>query len=127
MATSKNRINAYVDDISDQAFKEWCVTNACTASKGVELLIKQCLLGVAQNQVTGNVPIADNLVTKETLDNAIAELQTKFENQLGEFRSLVADTAITDRTMRSAISPLVKRMDSLESEVEAVKKLELAA
>jgi hypothetical protein len=118
MATSKNRINAYVDDISDQAFKEWCVTNACTASKGVELLIKQCLLGVAQNQATGNVPIADNVVTKEALDIAIAEVETKFKNQLGDFRSEVADTAITDGTMRSAINPLVERIDSLENELK---------
>jgi hypothetical protein len=95
MATSKNRINAYVDDISYQAFGEWCVTNACTASKGVELLIKQCLLGVAQNQVTGNVPISDNVVTKEALDSAIA--------------------------------PLTSKIESLESEVDGLKKLELAA
>jgi hypothetical protein len=117
MATSKNRINAYVDDISDQAFKEWCVTNACTASKGVELLIKQCLLGVAQNQATGNVPIADNVVTKEALDIAIAEVETKFKNQLGDFRSEVADTAITDGTMRSVIAPLIE-------EIEKLKKLD---
>jgi hypothetical protein len=108
MATSKNRINAYVDDISDQAFKEWCVTNACTASKGVELLIKQCLLGVAQNQATGNVPIADNVVTKEALETAIAELQTNFENQLGEFKSLVFETAPTLDGMNAAIKAAIK-------------------
>jgi hypothetical protein len=139
MATSKNRINAYVDDISDQAFKEWCVTNGCTASKGVELLIKQCLLGVAQNQVTGNVPIPDNIVTKEALDKAIAEvrnelgqaklwlhetsvtydviaeLETKFDDKLGDFKSLVADTA---PTLDGTITPLVKRIESLETELK---------
>jgi hypothetical protein len=118
MATSKNRINAYVDDISDQAFKEWCVTNACTASKGVELLIKQCLLGVAQNQATGNVPIVDNVVTKEALDIAIAELETNFKNQLGDFRSEVADVAVTEGRMTSAIAPLVTRIESLEAELK---------
>jgi hypothetical protein len=117
MATSKNRINAYVDDISDQAFKEWCVTNACTASKGVELLIKQCLLGVAQNQATGNVPIVDNVVTKEALDIAIAEVETKFKNQLGDFKSLVFDTAPTIEGMKAAIAPL-------REEIEVLKKLD---
>ena len=97
MATSKNRINAYVDDISYQAFGQWCATNDCTASKGVELLIKQYLLGVAKNQVTGNVP--NNLATQDDLENAIAELQTKFNNQ---------------------IAPL-------KEEINSLKKLELAA
>ena len=114
MATSKNRINAYVDDISDQAFKEWCVTNACTASKGVELLIKQCLLGVAQNQATGNVPIADNVVTKETLDSAIAEIETNFKNKLGDFKSFVADTAPTIGVMNATID----RVKALENELK---------
>ena len=117
MASLKNRINAYVDDISSQAFKKWCDTNACTASKGVELLIKQYLLGVAQNQVTGNVPIADNVVTKEALENAIAEIQTKFDNQLGDFKSLVFYTAPTIEGMKAAIAPL-------REEIEILKKLD---
>ena len=114
MASLKNRINAYVDDISSQAFKKWCDTNACTASKGVELLIKQYLLGVAQNQVTGNVPIADNVVTKEALENAIAEVETNFKNQLGDFRSEVADVAVTEGRMRSAIAPLIEEIENLK-------------
>lgn len=59
----------------------------------------------------------DNLVTKETLDSAIADLQTRFENALGEFRSLVADTAITEGRMSSAIAPL-------REEIENLKKLD---
>jgi len=50
------------------------------------------------------------------LDIAIAEVETKFKNQLGDFRSEVADTAITDGTMKAAITPLnlqIKRLKGL--------------
>jgi len=51
-------------------------------------------------------------------EDAIAELRNEFANKLGDFRSEVADTAITDGTMRSAINPLVERIDSLENELK---------
>ena len=54
--------------------------------------------------------------TSVTYD-VITQLETKFENQLGEFKSFVADTAPTLETMKAAIAPLVE-------EIEALKKLD---
>jgi hypothetical protein len=83
----------------------------------------------------------DNVVTKEVLDNAIAEvrnelgqaklwlhetsvtydviaeLKTELQNELGEFKSFVADTAPTLETMKAAITPL-------KEEIENLKKLD---
>ena len=42
---------------------------------------------------------------------AIAELRNEFANKLGDFRSEVADTAITDGTMRSAIADLLTKTE----------------
>ena len=54
--------------------------------------------------------------TSVTYD-AIAQLETKFENQLGELKSFVADTAPTLDGMNAAIAPL-------KEEIETLKKLE---
>jgi hypothetical protein len=80
---------------------------------GIEYLDK----GYQDTNRDNSIVYPDNLVTKETLDSAIAELQTRFENALGEFRSLVADTAITEGRMSSAIAPL-------KQEIENLKKLD---
>jgi hypothetical protein len=80
---------------------------------GIEYLDK----GYQDTNRDNSIVYPDNLVTKETLDSAIAELQTRFENALGEFRSLVADTAITEGRMSSAIAPL-------REEIENLKKLD---
>jgi hypothetical protein len=48
---------------------------------------------------------------------AIADLRNEFANKLGDFRSEVADTAITDGRMKAAIAPLLNRIESLETEL----------
>ena len=101
MVTSKKRVNAYVDDASYDAFQKWCNGHGCSDSKGVELLIKEHLLGVTQNQVTGNVP--DNLVTQESFEAAIAELRNEFNDKMGDFRSEFADIAVTYPVMNRTI------------------------
>jgi hypothetical protein len=49
---------------------------------------------------------------------AIADLRNEFANKLGDFRSEVADTAITDGRMKAAIAPLLNRIESLETELK---------
>lgn len=82
---------------------------------GIEYLEK----GYQDSDKVNPIIYPDNVVTKEALDNAIAQtskyLETKFENQLGEFKSFVADTAPTLETMDAAIAPL-------KEEIEALKK-----
>lgn len=80
MATTKNRINAYVDDVSYQAFEQWCEANNCSASKGVELLIKNYLVSgnapsTAISTVNSNLPYVD----KTEFEAAIAALTNKFK------------------------------------------------
>ena len=48
------------------------------------------------------------------LENQLREVKSEFANKLGDFRSEVADTAITDGTMRSAIAPLIEEIENLK-------------
>jgi hypothetical protein len=87
MATTKNRINAYVDDVAFKAFEDWCASNACSASKGVELLIKNCLIsGNVTSNVTDDVSYVkqDDLRTvRDEFEAAIAALRGEI-NQVKE-------------------------------------------
>jgi hypothetical protein len=98
---------------------------------GIEYLDK----GYQDSDKVNPIVYPDNIVTKEALDNAIAEvknelgqaklwlhetsvtyeaiaeLRNEFANKLGDFRSEVADTAITDGTMRSAIADLLTKTE----------------
>ena len=76
MATTKNRINAYVDDVAFKAFEDWCASNACSASKGVELLIKNCLIS---GNVTSNVTDDVSYVKQDEFEAAIAALRGELE------------------------------------------------
>ena len=62
-----------------------------------------------------HVSLPENLATQDDISKAIAELQTKFDDKLGDFKSLVADTA---PTIDGTITPLVKRIESLETELK---------
>lgn len=101
---------------------------------GIEYLDK----GYQDNDRVNPIVYPDNLVTKETLDSAIAEvrnelgqaklwlhetsvtydviaqLETKFDDKLGEFKSLVADTAPTIGVMNATID----RVKALENELK---------
>jgi hypothetical protein len=46
---------------------------------------------------------------------AISELETKFQNELGEFKSFVADTAPTLEGMNAAIAPLKEEFNRLKA------------
>ena len=73
---------------------------------GIEYLDK----GYLDTNRDNPIVYPDNVVTKETLDSAIAEVQTNFKNQLGDFKSLVFDTALTD----AAIAPLIEEIENLK-------------
>jgi hypothetical protein len=77
---------------------------------GIEYLDK----GYLDTNRDNPIVYPDNVVTKETLDSAIAELETNFKNQLGDFRSEVADVAVTEGRMRSAIAPLIEEIENLK-------------
>jgi antitoxin component of RelBE/YafQ-DinJ toxin-antitoxin module len=89
MATNKNRINAYVDDSAYEAFKAWCERWDCSHSKGIELLIKQCL---GEGGVPGNAPmpsvssVPDNVPTRKELERAIASLRSEIQPLLKAHR-----------------------------------------
>ena len=77
---------------------------------GIEYLDK----GYLDTNRDNPIVYPDNVVTKETLDSAIAELETNFKNQLGDFKSFVADTAPTIGVMNATID----RVKALENELK---------
>ena len=89
MATTKNRINAYVDDVAFKAFEDWCETNSCSASRGVELLIKNCLVSgnVPSNEV-GNVTDNVNYVKQDDLRAVRDEFEAAIADLRGELDSV---------------------------------------
>jgi hypothetical protein len=89
MATTKNRINAYVDDVAFRVFEDWCETNACSASKGVELLIKNYLISgnVPSNEV-GNVTDNINYVKQDDLRTVRDEFEAAIAALRGELESV---------------------------------------
>lgn len=81
MATNKNRINAYVDDSAYEAFRDWCERWDCSHSKGIELLIKQCL-----GESGGVSSVPDNVLTRKDLETAIASLRSEIQPLLKAHR-----------------------------------------
>ena len=103
---------------------------------GIEYLDK----GYLDTDRVNPIVYPDNVITKEALDNAIAtvknelgqvqdqflkyletklenqfrEVKSEFANKLGDFRSEVADTAISDGSMRAAIAPLIEEIENLK-------------
>jgi archaellum component FlaC len=109
-----NRFNARINHKSNKP--EVTATLNYLIRKGIENLDSS----YQDNDKINPIVYPDNVVTNEALDNAITQLETKFQNELGEFKSFVADTAPTLETMDAAIAPL-------KEEIESLKKLSLAA
>ena len=117
MSTDKNRINAYVDDPSFEAFKKWCEQWECSASKGVELLIKQFLI---ESNVSSNLPspvthsnAQDNVLTpdwvREQIHEAIASYQSELlgkiealQQQLDEQKNYTQGYRISEPTEKTS-------------------------
>ena len=119
------------------AFQDVCAAKGTSVSQALIGFIDAVIGGGDIPEKGSPVSLPDNLVTKEALDHAIAtvknelgqvqdqflkyletklenqlrEVKSEFANKLGDFRSEVADTAITDGTMRSAIADLLTKTE----------------
>jgi hypothetical protein len=115
-----------------EKFKDMAKKDGRAASYFLNEFIKQSIskgsIGL-ENDTESISPIDTSEVSKlrSEFDTAIAQLETKFDDKLGEFKSLVFETARTLEGMKAAIAPLTSKIESLESEVDGLKKLELAA
>lgn len=125
------------------AFQDVC------AAKGTS--VSQALIGFIDTVISGGdipekgspVSLPENLATQDDVSQAIAQLQTKyqtelgqvklwfhdtaptfeaiseletkFQNELGEFKSFVADTAPTLDGMNAAIAPLKEELNRLKA------------
>jgi hypothetical protein len=151
MATENKAIAVYLPDDLLERVTKFCLENGLTRkgngtddikpSLGTGILKMLERMGDDIPEKGSHVSLPDNVVTKEALDNAIAEvknelgqaklwlhetsvtydviaqLETKFDDKLGDFRSEVANTAVSEGRMSSAIAPL-------KEEIEALKKLD---
>ena len=101
-----------------EKFKDMAKKDGRPASYFLNEFIKQSIskgsIGL-ENDTESISPIDTSDVKKlrSEFENAIAEVETNFKNQLGDFKSLVFDTALTD----AAIAPL-------REEIEILKKLD---
>jgi hypothetical protein len=96
------------------AFQEVCAAKETSVSQALIGFIDSVIGGGDIPEKENHIPFPENMVTKEALENAIAELQTKFDDKLGEFKSLVADTAPTIGVMNATID----RVKALENELK---------
>jgi hypothetical protein len=90
------------------AFQEVCAAKETSVSQALIGFIDSVIGGGDIPEKGSHVSLPENLATQDDISKAIAELQTNFENQLGEFKSLVFDTAPTLETMNAAIKAAIK-------------------
>ena len=119
MTTKKHKVSAYLADDEFEVLK-WLATQYQVSQSQIVILAIRELAKLGQVELrelpVSYLPNAISGVTKEDMEllvknevkTAIAELQTNFENQLGEFKSFVADTAPTLETMNAAIKAAIK-------------------
>ena len=103
------------------AFQDVCAAKGTSVSQALIGFIDSVIGGGDIPEKESHVSLPENLATQDDISNAIAELKTelenKFDDKLGEFKSFVADTAPTLERMNAAITPL-------KEEIEALKKLD---
>lgn len=99
------------------AFQEVCAAKETSVSQALIGFIDSVIGGGDIPEKENHIPLPENMVTKEVLEIAIAEVETKFENQLGGFIDLFFEKAVTINTMHAVIAPLIE-------EIEALKKLD---
>lgn len=141
MVTSKNRINSYVADEEYNAFASFCSQWKCSHSKGVELLIRQFLLGEGNvnSHVPSNVPdvstdslselrerldklegnVTDNVgyVTSEEMEKTINERMEKLTNQPNP------DNLLTHEDVERAIATSLTKLETTKEESESITEL----
>ena len=119
MTTKKHKVSAYLTDDEFEVLKGLSTQNQVSQSQIVILAIRELAkLGQVElmelpvsylpNAISGVTKEDMELLVKNEVKTAIAELQTNFENQLGEFKSFVTDTAPTLETMNAAIKAAIK-------------------
>jgi hypothetical protein len=119
MSTKKHKVSAYLTDDEFEVLKGLATQYQVSQSQIVILAIRELAkLGQVElmelpvsylpNAISGVTKEDMELLVKKEVKTAIAELQTNFENQLGEFKSLVFDTAPTLETMNAAIKAAIK-------------------
>ena len=122
MTTKKHKVSAYLTDDEFEVLKGLATQYQVSQSQIVILAIRELSkLGQVElmefpvsylpNAISGVTKVTKEdmeLLVKNEVKTAIAELQTHFENQLGEFKSLVFDTAPTLETMNAAIKAAIK-------------------
>ena len=103
------------------AFQDVCAAKGTSVSQALIGFIDSVIGGGDIPEKESHVSLPENLATQDDISNAIAELKTelenKFDDKLGEFKSFVAYTAPTLEGMNAAITPL-------KEEIESLKKLD---
>jgi peptidoglycan hydrolase CwlO-like protein len=97
------------------AFQDVCAAKGTSVSQALIGFIDTVIGGGDIPEKGSHVSLPENLATQDDISKAIAQLETKFQNELGEFKSFVADTAPTLDGMNAVIAPL-------KEEIEALKK-----
>ena len=119
MTTKKHKVSAYLTDDEFEVLKGLSTQKQVSQSQIVILAIRELAkLGQVElmelpvsylpNAISGVTKEDMELLVKNEVKTAIAELQTNFENQLGEFKSLVFETAPTIDGMNAAIKAAIK-------------------
>lgn len=98
------------------AFQEVCAAKETSVSQALIGFIDSVIGGGDIPEKVSHVSLPENLATQDDISKAIAQLETKFENQLGEFKSLVFETAPTLDGMNAAIAPLKKEIEALKKQ-----------
>ena len=119
MSTKKHKVSAYLTDDEFEVLKGLATQYQVSQSQIVILAIRELAkLGQVElmelpvsylpNAISGVTKEDMELLVKNEVKTAIAELETKFENQLGEFKNLVFETAPTIDGMNAAIKAAIK-------------------
>jgi hypothetical protein len=119
MTTKKHKVSAYLTDDEFEVLKGLATQYQVSQSQIVILAIRELSkLGQVElmefpvsylpNAISGVTKEDMELLVKNEVKTAIAELETKFENQLGEFKNLVFETAPTIDGMNAAIKAAIK-------------------
>ena len=130
MTTKKHKVSAYLTDDEFEVLKGLATQYQVSQSQIVILAIRELAkLGQVElmelpvsylpNAISGVTKEYMELLVKNEVKTSIAELQTNFENHLGEFKSLVFETAPTLETMNAAIKAAIKS----NSESGVIKEL----
>ena len=119
MTTKKHKVSAYLTDDEFEVLKGLSTQKQVSQSQIVILAIRELAkLGQVElmelpvsylpNAISGVTKEDMELLVKNEVKTAITELETKFDDKLGDFKSFVVDTAPTIDGMNGAIKAAIK-------------------